>query len=182
MLLLALTGLRIGELLPLRWKHVKFSANMIRVRETFYEGRFGPPKTRSSRRDVPMSQSVREILGAMQGESGPDDVVFRSRGRTPIIQTNLANRVLQPACRKLGLPAVGWHSFRPTHGTLLGEVGESVKTAQACSVTRILRQHSTSTPIQCPSPNDAQSRKSLNYWTQLDSASARRPWLGPTSS
>jgi hypothetical protein len=31
---------------------------------------------------------------------------------------------LQPACRKLGLPVIGWHSFRHTHATLLGEVGE----------------------------------------------------------
>jgi integrase len=26
---------------------------------------------------------------------------------------------------------VGWHSFRHTHATLLGESGESIKTAQA---------------------------------------------------
>jgi integrase len=29
------------------------------------------------------------------------------------------------------LPIVGWHSFRHTHATLLGEVGESLRTAQA---------------------------------------------------
>jgi integrase len=44
---------------------------------------------------------------------------------------NLANRVLRPACRTLQLPVVGWHSFRHTHATLLGDSGGSLKTAQA---------------------------------------------------
>ena len=40
-------------------------------------------------------------------------------------------RQLRPACAALKLPLVSWHSFRHTHATLLGEVGESLKTAQA---------------------------------------------------
>jgi len=31
----------------------------------------------------------------------------------------------------VGLPVISWHSFRHTHATLLGEVGESLRTAQA---------------------------------------------------
>jgi integrase len=130
-LVLALTGLRIGELLALRWKHVDRSVGVIRVRETVYEGQFGSPKTRSSRRDVPMSQPVREILLRLAEGEEPDDLVFRSRAGTPINPKNLANRVLRPACRELKLPVVGWHSFRHTHATLLTEVGESIKTTQA---------------------------------------------------
>jgi integrase len=130
-LLLALTGLRIGELLALRWKHLDFSAAASRVRETVYEGRFGSPKTRSSRRDVPMSQSVRELLLRTRGNAGPEDLVFRGRTGTPVNPKNLANRTLRPACQKLNLPMVGWHSFRHTHATLLTEVGESIKTTQA---------------------------------------------------
>jgi hypothetical protein len=52
--LLALTGLRIGELLALRWKNVDFLRGAIQVREAVSEGVFGSPKTKSSRRDVPM--------------------------------------------------------------------------------------------------------------------------------
>ena len=133
-LLAVLTGLRIGELLALRWKHVDLLHSTIRVRETVYEGRFGTPKTRSSRRDVPMSQPVREALIAQHARcalAGPDDLVFSSRAGTPISPKNMLRRVLQPACRGLGLPAITWHSFRHTHATLLGEVGESLRTAQA---------------------------------------------------
>lgn len=129
-----LTGLRIGELLALRWKHVDFIHDAIHVRETVYEGQFGSPKTKNSRRDVPMSQPVREALLAQRTVSTGTDaeaLVFACRNGTPLNPKNLLRRVLQPACRELGLPAVGWHSFRHTHATLLGEVGESLRTAQA---------------------------------------------------
>jgi integrase len=128
---LALTGLRIGELLALRQKHIDFSAHLIRVRETVYEGQFGSPKTRSSRRDIPMSNAVRGLLLPLCRKSIPEELVFHSRPGTPINPKNLANRVLRPTCRKLNLPVVGWHSFRHTHATLLTEVGESIKTTQA---------------------------------------------------
>jgi integrase len=129
-----LTGLRIGELLALRWKHINFIHDVIQVRETVYEGRFGTPKTKSSRRDVPMSQPVREALMAQRNEraaADTDGLIFTSRNGSPMNPKNLLRRVLQPACRKLQLPVISWHSFRHTHATLLGEVGESLRTAQA---------------------------------------------------
>ncbi|MCI0724359.1 MAG: site-specific integrase [Acidobacteria bacterium] len=133
-LVAVLTGLRIGELLALRWKRVDFLDGVIQVRETVYEGTFGTPKTRSSKRDVPLSQSVRDALLAHRARSANtelDALVFATRKQTPLNPRNLLNRVLRPACKELGLPAVSWHSFRHTHATLLGEVGESLKTAQA---------------------------------------------------
>jgi len=130
----ALTGLRIGELLALRWKHIDLIHDVIHVRETVYEGHFGSPKTKSSRRDVPMSQPVREAFLAQRSVlTGADaeNLIFASRNGTPLNPKNLLRRVLHPTCRKLGLPVVSWHGFRHTHATLLGEVGESLRTAQA---------------------------------------------------
>ena len=78
-----------------------------------------------------MSRPVVEVMLAVIGNAGAEDLVFRSRAGTPINPKNLANRALRPACRELKLPVVGWHSFRHTHATLLTEVGESIKTTQA---------------------------------------------------
>jgi integrase len=44
---------------------------------------------------------------------------------------NLLHRELRPVCVDLKLPLITWQSFRHTHATLLGEAGESLKTAQA---------------------------------------------------
>lgn len=132
--LAVLTGMRIGELLALRWKNVDLLRGSIQVREMVSEGRFGLPKTRSSRRDVPMSESVRGALEKHRSrarQTGPEDLVFASRVQTPLNPKNLLRRVLRPACEGLGLPPISWHSFRHTHATLLGEVGESLRTAQA---------------------------------------------------
>ena len=129
-----LTGLRIGELLALRWKYVDFVHDVIHVRETVHEGQFGSPKTKSSRRDVPMSQPVRGALITQRSgltSADAENLVFTSRNGAPINPKNLLRRVLQPTCRELNLPVISWHSFRHTHATLLGEVGESLRTAQA---------------------------------------------------
>jgi integrase len=133
-LVAVLTGLRIGELLALRWKHLDLLLGRIQVRETVSEGKFGTPKTKSSRRDVPISDPVREALlvqRARSRQTGPDDLIFTTLKQSPLNPKNLLRRQLRPACVALELPLVSWHSFRHTHATLLGEVGESLKTAQA---------------------------------------------------
>jgi len=129
-----LTGMRIGEILALRWNRLDFIRGNIEVSETFSNGRFGTPKTRSSRRVIPMSSALRGAFerhraGCMR--TMPQDLVFCTTKGTPLSPKNLYNRVLAPACDSVTLPRVSWHSFRHGNATLLGEVGESIKTAQA---------------------------------------------------
>lgn len=133
-LLAVLTGLRIGELLALRWKSLDLVRGVVMVRETVSEGCFGAPKTRSSRRDVPLSEAALNAVLFHRGrcrQAQPEDLLFASRNQTPLNPKNLMRRVLRPACKALELPPITWHSFRHTHATLLGEVGESLRTAQA---------------------------------------------------
>jgi integrase len=66
-----------------------------------------------------------------QSFTDPEQLVFATSKGTPLNSKNLYNRVLAPACDRIKEPRVSWHSFRHTHGTLLAEVGESIKTAQA---------------------------------------------------
>ncbi len=132
-LLAVLTGLRIGELLALRWERIDLPRGAIAVRETFSEGRFGPPKTKSSERSVPLSATARRILEAHRtrcAQTEPNDLVFATRRQTPLNPKNLLRRVLRPTCDRLGLPPVTWHGFRHTHATLLSEVGVAPRVAQ----------------------------------------------------
>jgi integrase len=81
-----------------------------------------------------MSDRVRKAFEAQRAQSrqaGPEDLVFATRKQTPLNPKNLLRRVLRPTCDALNLPAITWHGFRHTHATLLGEVGESLRTAQA---------------------------------------------------
>ncbi|HET8923019.1 MAG TPA: site-specific integrase [Candidatus Acidoferrum sp.] len=133
-LVAVLTGMRIGEILALRWKALDLARGVIQVRETVSEGKFGSPKTKSSRRDIPISQPVcdafqTQLAGCRQ--CGPEDLVFTTRKQTSLNPKNLLRRVLRPTCKALGLPLISWHSFRHTHATQLAEVGESLRTAQS---------------------------------------------------
>lgn len=129
-----LTGLRIGEVAALRWQRVDFLRGILQVRETYSEeDHFGTPKTRSSIRDVPLSEPVRAALLAHRGRyfnSGPNDLVFTSKANTPISPKNLANRILRPTCVRIGLRPIGWHVLRHTHATWLSESGATIRIAQ----------------------------------------------------
>ena len=75
----AMTGLRQGELIALRWKDVDWKAGLIRVRRNYTRGRFGTPKTKRSIRSVPMPGRVAAALKEHFKRSeytGADDLVF----------------------------------------------------------------------------------------------------------
>jgi integrase len=106
----------------------------ISVVETYSGGEFGSPKTKSSRRIIPMSSTLLAILEKHRSSSKsktPDELVFQTPTGTPLDAHNLYNRELAPACDRIGLSRVSWHSFRHTHATLPSETGESLKTAQS---------------------------------------------------
>jgi len=149
-----LTGLRIGELVALRWGRVDFLRRILQVRETYSEEvGFGTPKTRSSIRDVPLSDPVRMALLAQKQRCVLTDasaLVFASRTNTPIGPKNLANRVLRPACSKLGLRPISWHVLRHSHATWLSESGATIRAAQdilgQADVETTLRVYTHSVP------------------------------------
>jgi len=60
--LIAATGLRVGELLALRWRSVDLALGTLRVSEAVYEGQFQLPKTQRARRTISLGpRAVREF-------------------------------------------------------------------------------------------------------------------------
>jgi integrase len=126
--------MRIGEILALRSKRIDLLGATLEVAENYSSGEFGPPKTKSSRRVIPVSSALRRVLEVQRARmvpDTPDDLVFRTVKGTPLSDKNLYNRELAPACDRIKQPRVSWHSFRHTHATLLHANGETLKTAQA---------------------------------------------------
>jgi integrase len=117
------------------------------------------------------SEAQRAMLVELAGNTDPEALVFSSRVGTPINPKNLSNRALKPTCRKLNLPIVGWHSFRHTHGTLLTEVGESIKTTQAILGHSDLEATLNVIPIRSLNHSAVQSSGWPKFWTQMDSSS-----------
>jgi len=138
-LLLVLTGLRIGELLALRWKSVDLAGRTLRVAETVYDGHFDAPKTERSARTIPLGDETCAVLRRLcPGQPKGNELIFSTETGQPLNRHNLLRRHLRPACEKVGLQGITWHSLRHSHATLLDATGAPLGTVQA------LLGHSTS--------------------------------------
>jgi integrase len=129
-----LTGLRVGEILGLRWRDVDLLSCQLRVEQNCYRGLMGSPKTKGSRRTVPLPENLVNVLARVYRQSvrrSPDDLVFHTRKGTPFSDTNLLHRDLKPAGRQIAAPWLSWHTLRRTHCTQLQAAGGSMKDAQA---------------------------------------------------
>ncbi len=137
--LLVLTGLRIGELLALRWRDVDLDAQALRVRQTVYEGHFDTPKTAQSNRTVALAPKCIEILRACKPATvDPDALVFAARNGSPLSRRNLLQRQLVPTAERTGLQGINWHWLRHANATLHDSVGTPLGTVQ------VLLGHSSS--------------------------------------
>ncbi len=131
-LLLVLTGLRIGELLALRWKAIDLTAGTLRVIETVYDGHFDTPKTDRSARLIPLGAEAVALLKRLrQDQVDPNSLVFATRAGGPLNRHNLLRRDLKPACKRLEFGGITWHSLRHSHATMLDATGAPLGTVQA---------------------------------------------------
>jgi integrase len=131
--LIAATGLRIGELLGLRWRALDLEVGTLNVRESVYEGKAQQPKTQKARRTIPLGPHAIALLKGHRDRAtrkSADDLVFPNKSGEPLRESKLLERVLQPAAERAGLGRVTWHQFRHIHSSLLNDLRVPVKIAQ----------------------------------------------------
>ena len=134
-LLLLYYGLRRGEALGLRWQDVNFEENVIKIRQALYEINhkpcFGPPKTESSIRDLPMLPLVKKALLEHRGqtENYADGLVFHSEKGNPVEPRSLLT-TFKCLAQKAGLPPLSLHEARHTAATLLARAWPNPKDVQ----------------------------------------------------
>jgi integrase len=136
------TGMRLGELLGLRWRDVDLEAGMLQVRHTLVRGTGHPvlakPKSPRSRRRLALTAATQDALrhhrrqqAAERLRLGPvwddHDLVFPNAIGKPMDAGNLQQRSFVPLLRKAGLPRIRFHDLRHTAATLLLVQGVHVK-------------------------------------------------------
>jgi integrase len=136
-LVAAVTGLRRGELVGLKWEDIDFASGTIHIRRSLVDRAEGKPKTEASKRPIPLVSGLAQVLLAWQKLCSfrrPTDWVFASSataGQMPYWPGTVMQKVIQPAAREAGIQKhIGWHTFRRTTATWLLANGASVKTAQ----------------------------------------------------
>ena len=120
-LFLAVTGLRVGEAIGVKWSD--FDSDVLTVSRTIYEGKAQSRKTEKSNRRLPITTA----LLARVRKLGGNEYVFRSRTGTPVNPGNALKRYIRPVAEELGIELDGWHAFRRTVATALLRSGESAK-------------------------------------------------------
>lgn len=136
-LLLALYGMRRGEVLGLRWVDVDWDEDQLHVRQQLQQIRgelqVGPVKTNAGKRDLPLLAPVREALNQLQATTEDvettSDLVFLSNDGNPIWPRNFV-RTFQHIRERAGLRRIKLHHLRHTAATLLKNAGVPARDAQ----------------------------------------------------
>ena len=191
--LLALYGLRRGEVLGLRWCDVDFEHEVLHVRQQLQRIsgvlRTGPLKTKAGRRDLPLlglplrslrqQRITQDVAHASAGQawlgSGtPDELVFTTRSGLPVEPRNLV-RSFRRICEQHGVRVVRVHDVRHTAATLLKDMGVPARDAQLIlghadiSTTQQIYQHDT-----LDSRHDALSKVERLFWRTTGSSRCRQ--------
>jgi integrase len=171
-LVAAMTGLRQGELLGLRWRDVDWSAEKIRVVHPYVRRRNArayaemfpdesrrkrSPKSAHSSRAVPMADRVAGELDRHYKASAfqaDDDLVFAHPVTGSALDRHDVSRRFRNALRHAGVRRVRFHDLRHTFGTRMAAAGVPIRTLQewmghADIKTTLIYAH------YAPSPNEA---------------------------
>lgn len=134
-LLLAYSGLRIGEAAALRKSNVNLLRGSVTVASTATEVRGHwaetAPKTAAGRRTVPIPASVVRALTqhiATYSQPGPDGLIFTAPAGGPLRVNAWRKRVWNPACVTAELVGLTPHSLRHTAVSLWVSAGADLLT------------------------------------------------------
>ena len=139
------SGLRIGEVCALRWEDVDLENRVLHIRHTVSRGGkekgtvIQSPKTRASRRDIPISSKLLPVLEAGYRRRNSDYVTSQDSGFTnPRTYEYRYHSVL----RSCGIPDINYHALRHTFATGCVASGMDIK-----SLSEILGHTSASTTL-----------------------------------
>lgn len=137
--LMLATGMRGGEACGLQWDDI--NSNVIHVKRTASTNEagkliYGPPKTSSSERDIPMNETIRSIIEAQKIKHDSMDAkspfVFLSlRGLslyTRALADPLERAVKRLNAKGIDMPKIASHALRDTFATRFIEAGGSMHT------------------------------------------------------
>jgi integrase len=129
----ALSGMRQGEVLGLKWQDIDWEDGQIHVKRTFTSNRFYNPKSKTSKRKIDLAPQLIAQLKEWQLACPPNknDLFFPGDdGKKPLDPSPMVKRHFLPALKAAKLPRIRFHDLRHTYASLLIDQGENPKYIQ----------------------------------------------------
>jgi integrase len=129
----AMTGLRQGELLGLRWRDIDWAAARVRVRQSYVRGEFGRPKSKRSTRSVPLADRVAGELDRHFKASpfqADDDLVFGNPHTGKPLARRAVLKRFKNNLTRARVRETRFHDLRHTFGTRMAAAGVPLRTLQ----------------------------------------------------
>lgn len=137
------TGLRVSEVLALRWDHLDLSKGTLLVQQGVVNGRIGRVKTEASQDEIPLDGAFVQALIEWRNKNTSTGLVFESPTTGKCFHASTVQQdYLKPVGECLGLEGLGWHTFRHTYRSLLDETGAPVGVQQ-----RLMRHSNVATTM-----------------------------------
>jgi integrase len=145
-IVVAVTAIRIGEALGLKWSDIDWKKLKINIRRDWVDGELGRPKSRASKAPVEMHETLAALLRGWHQEtpySKDSDFLFPSfklHGKQPRLGSMIVEDYIRPAAVAAGVipddcPRFGFHNLRHGLSTFLIDNGHDPVVVQ-----RMLRQ------------------------------------------
>ncbi|MBO0481801.1 site-specific integrase [Candidatus Enterococcus courvalinii] len=142
--ILEMSGCRRGEILGLEWRSVNFEDNYISITQTLSRGKnrrlyLELPKTKSSKREVPLDSKTMDMLKQWRFQQRKDllrfghnsinrhQLVFSSLEDNSFIELATPRKWLHTVLKQAGLRKITLHGLRHTAATMMLESGLTLK-------------------------------------------------------
>ena len=155
------TGLRVSEILALRWSRIDFESLTMVVKQAVVNGRVKGLKTDYSEDELPLDLAFATILLRWKAQCPlsdgdwvfPSPITGRCYHASPIQQD-----YIRPAGVKAGLgDGIGWHTFRHTYRSWLDATGAPIGVQQ-----KLMRHAQVSTTMNIYGNASMKSKRKAN--------------------
>ena len=150
-------GLRISEIIGLRWGDIDWENLTILVQRSVVCGKVYATKTEASQKPMPIDPELAKALLEHRRQAtyvAPEDYIFAGDSGKPRWHGVMLTDHIKPAAVRAGIGKIGWHTFRHTFSSILHHAGTNM------AVQKELLRH-------------ADIQTTMNMYTQAVSAAKR---------
>ena len=158
-------GLRVSEILALKWTDFDFEAGTLMITRGTVHGRIGRVKTEYSEDEMPLDPAFAKILLKWKGlcPASEQAWVFPNPNTGGVWHSSvLQGKILVPAGKKIGIDRLGWHMFRHSYRSMLDACGAPIGVQQ-----KLMRHAQVSTTMQYGNAYMTEKRKAHGAVVQM---------------